>query len=116
MNPPILNTLTMATATTTSGSYLIDMQPGGQASLQLNATWDTSDTSTITLAISNDGVNFVSFATSKTLSVSGNTYGLFELGQIDYRYLQVSWTAPSTYHLTLIGYLYQIPTITQELS
>lgn len=115
MNPPILSKLSIATANALAGTYVIDMQPGGHASLQLNATWDVSDTTTVTLKISNDGVNYAGFSTAKTLSVSGTTTGLFELGEIDYRFLQISWTSPASHMLTLVGFLYQIPTITQEL-
>lgn len=117
MNPPILTTTTLATADLSSGTYVYDMQPGGLASLQLNGSFATADSTTITLKLSNDGVTFVAFSTNKTGSISSATSGtfMFELGQIDYRYLQVSWTAPSTYGLTLTGVLYQIPLITQTL-
>ncbi|SRR5260221_5292748 len=108
---PSLATTTLATATNTSGTYVYDMRGANIASLQLKATWDTTDTTTITLKISNDNTNFVGFATAKTLAVSGTTNGLFELGVVDYAFLQVSWSTPAVPHnLTLVGTLYAVPT------
>jgi hypothetical protein len=99
--------------TTGSGSYVIDLSNVHLGSLQLNATWDSSDTTTVTLKCSNDDINFVGFSTAKTLSVSGTTNGLFELGVIDYRYLQVNWSAPgSGNNLTLVGTFYAAPNFT----
>jgi VCBS repeat-containing protein len=106
---------TLASATALSGTYVYDLSNIDRASLQLNATWDTTDTTTVTLNLSNDGVNFVGFAVAKTLSVSGTTNGMFELGAIDYRYLQVAWTTPgSSHHLTLVGTLCSKPTIVMD--
>lgn len=114
MRLPGIQTTTLASATNISGTYKYDMRGIDRASLQLNATWDTSDTSTVTLKISNDGVNFSTFSTSKTLSISGATIGLFELQNIDYAFLQVSWTTPAVPHqLTLVGVLYAVATLTQ---
>jgi hypothetical protein len=103
---PFIQNLTLANAIATSGSFVYNMEGIGRASLQLNATWNVSDTTTVSLKISNDGVNFVDFSTPKTLAVNGTTTGLFELGNVDYWYLQVSWTTPAGGHnLTLVGWM-----------
>lgn len=113
--PPFVDVQNLATATLTSGAFVYNMEGIDRASLQLNATWDTTDTTTVTLKISNDGVNYSTFAVSKTLSVSGTTTGIFELGNIDYVFLQVSWTTPAIpHHLTLVGYLYGVATQVQQ--
>jgi hypothetical protein len=62
----------------------------------------------VTLKISNDGINFVGFSTAKTITFTGGTTdsGLFELGAIDYVFLQVSWAATSAHTFSLAGVLY----------
>ncbi len=86
------------------------MQGIGRSSLQLNATLSSTDTSVITLTLSNDGVNFVPFAINKTVTMTGGgtTSYIFELGVIDYVFLRVTWGAPSAGTLTLRGVMYGI--------
>jgi len=104
---PYIKTTTLANAQTTSGSFVYDLRGVTLATLQLHATWDVSDTTTVTLKLSVDNANFDGFASAKTLSVNGTTDGIFELGALDYPFLQVSWTTPAANHqLTLVGNLY----------
>lgn len=114
-NPtPYIQATTLDNATNVAGSYIYNLRGIDRASLQLHATWDVSDTTTVTLKLSCDGVNFDNFSTPKTLSVSGTTDGIFELGSLDYPYLQVSWTTPgSSHNLTLVGTLYAASTLIQ---
>jgi hypothetical protein len=117
MEIPSITTTTLATAATGSGTYVYDMRGTNIASLQLNSTFDTpAATDVITLKISNDGVNFVAFSTNKTVTLTGGTtdHALFELGVIDYAFLQVDMAAPSAGTLTVVGVLYATATITRE--
>ncbi len=85
------------------------MQGVDRASIQLNTTFSNAgDTDVVTLKISNDGINFVPFSISKTVTFTGGTTdsALFELGAIDYVWLQVSWAAPSAHTFKLDSYLY----------
>lgn len=113
MKIPSIQTLAVATAASSSGTYNISMSGANVSSLQLNATLSSSDTCAITLKISNDGVNFVGFSTAKTVTFTGGgtVNALFELGTIDYAWLQVSYGAPSAGTVTLVGYLYAVPTV-----
>ena len=115
MRVPQVLIATVANAATTLGTYNFDMLGVDRASLQLNATLTGSDTDAVTLKISNDGVNFVGFSTAKTVTFTGGgtINALFELGAIDYRYLQVSWAAPSASTVTLVAYLNVVATLTQ---
>jgi hypothetical protein len=82
-----------------SGSYVIDLRTVDRAALQLVISGASLGTSTVTLKASLDNTNFIGFATAKTLAVSGATNGWFDLGSINYPYLQVSWTAPQVLEL-----------------
>jgi len=115
MRVPQVVIATVANAATGSGAYTFDMLGVDRASLQLNATLTGSDTDVVTLKISNDGVNFVGFSTAKTVTFTGGgtVNALFELGPIDYRYLQVSYGAPSADAVTLVAYLNVVATLTQ---
>lgn len=114
--PPFVDSQTIANAATTSGTFNYNMEGIDRASLQLNATLTGTDTDAVTLKISNDGVNFVPFSTNKTVTFTGGgtVNALFELGNIDYAWLQVSWAAPSASTVTLIGYLYGVATQVQQ--
>lgn len=107
---PLIDTQTLATAATTSGSFIYNMMGIGRASLQLHATLTGTDTDVVTLTISNDGVHFVAFSVAKTVTFTGGgtVDALFELGAIDYAYLKVGWAAPSADTVTLQGILYGI--------
>jgi hypothetical protein len=107
---PFVDTQTIASAATAGGSFIYDMQGIGRASLQLNATLTGTDTDVVTLTISNDGVNFVAFSVAKTVTFTGGgvVNALFELGQIDYAYLQVTWGIPSASTVTLVSILYGV--------
>lgn len=107
---PFVDKQTLVTSTTTSGAFIYNMQGIGRASLQLNGSIGATNTSVVTLTISNDGVNFVAFSTAKTFTITGGgtVNALFELGSIDYAYLQVAWGTPSATSLTLVGVLYGI--------
>lgn len=103
--------VTTTSAVSTGGTYVHDMSNIQKASIQFHGTLGSSDTSVITLNISNDGVNFVGFSTAKTVTLTGGGTidALFELGTIDYRYLQVSYGTPSAGTLTLVDTLYSTP-------
>lgn len=107
---PLVDTQTIASAASGSGSFIYNMQGIGRASLQLNATLSSTNTDVVTLSISNDGINFVGFSVAKTVTFTGGGVinALFELGSIDYAYLKVSWGAPSAGTVTLVGVLYGI--------
>ena len=113
---PFIDIQTLATLATGAGAFTYDMRGIDRASLQLNATLTSANTDVVTLKISNDGVNFVPFATTKTVTFAQGTLNtaLFELGAIDYVYLQVSYAAPSASTLTLVGYLYGVATQVQQ--
>lgn len=114
--PPLVDTQTLVSATTSSGTFNYNMEGIDRASIQLNATLTASDTAAITLNISNDGVHFVGFSTAKTVTFTGGgtVNALFELGSIDYVWLQVAWGAPSASTLTLQGVLYGVATQVQQ--
>ena len=117
MEIPSITTTTLATAVSSAATYVYDMRGTNIASLQLNSTFGTpGSTDAITLKISNDNVNFVGFSTAKTVTLTGGTtdHALFELGVIDYAFLQVSMAAPSAGTLTLVGVLYATATITRD--
>jgi hypothetical protein len=115
-NTPFIDVQTLASAVTGSGAFTYDMRGIDRASLQLNATLSSSNTDVVTLKISNDGINFVTFSTSKTVTFANGTLNnaLFELGPIDYVFLQVSYAAPSAGSMTLVGYLYGVSTQVQN--
>ena len=56
--------------------------------------------STVACYASNDGVNWVAL-TSQTTTISATGTSLFRLGEPDYRYLQIRFTAPTAGALTL---------------
>ncbi len=116
MEIPVITTTVIANAAAAGGSYVYDMRGANIASLQLTATLSSTNTDVITLKISNDGVNFVGFSTAKTVTFTGGgtLSALFELGAIDYVYLQVNYATPSGGNVTLVGTLYATPTITRE--
>jgi hypothetical protein len=117
MEVPIITTTTLATAVAGAWTYNYDMRGANIASLQLHSTFSNAgDTDVITLKISNDGVNFVPFATNKTVTLTGGTTddALFELGVIDYVWLQVSGAAPSAHTITVVGTLYATATIVRD--
>ena len=115
MEIPVIQTDAIATAAT-AGTFVYDMRGANIASLQLHSTLTAAATDVVTLKISNDGVHFVGFSTAKTVTFTGGTTddALFELGVIDYVYLQVSWASASAGTVTLTGTLYCTPTITRE--
>jgi hypothetical protein len=114
--PPFIDNQTLVTATTTSGSFIYNMEGVDRASIQFNGTLASTDTTVITLSISNDGMNFVGFAVAKTVTLTGGgtVNALFELGAIDYAYLKVGWGAPSAGTLTLQSILYGVATQVQQ--
>lgn len=117
MRVPTVTTATAAPALTAlAGTYNIDLLGVDRASLQLHTVFSNAgDTDVVTLKISNDGTNFVAFATNKTVTFTGGTTdnALFELGSIDYRYLQISWAATSAHTFTLTYTLYATATTVQ---
>jgi hypothetical protein len=117
MEIPTITVVTMASAAAAGSTYVFDMRGANIASLQINSTFSNAgDTDAITLKISNDNVTFVAFATNKTVTLTGGTtdHALFELGVIDYAFLQVSYATPSAHTVTLQGVLYACPTITRD--
>ena len=106
---PLVDTQTIIPATSSTGSFVYNMQGIDRASIQLNSTFSIGgSTGVITLQISNDGVHYVGFAVAKTITLTGGTTdsALFELGAIDYVFLKVSSAAPSAGTLALQGVLY----------
>lgn len=117
MEIPTITTDTIVTAAAAGGTFVYDMRGANIASLQINSTFSNAgDTDVITLKISNDNVSYVAFSTNKTVTLTGGTtdHALFELGVIDYAYLQVAYATPSAHTVTLQGVLYATPTITRE--
>src|ERR1035437_828809 len=117
MEIPSITTIALATAASGSGTSVIDMRGTNIASLQINSTFSNAgDTDVITLKISNDNVSFMAFAVNKTVTLTGGTtdHALFELGVIDYAFLQVSYAAPSAHTVTLSGVLYATATIVRD--
>lgn len=117
MKVPKIVVQTVASAASAGGVYNFDLLGVDRASLQLNATLTGSDTDVVTLKISNDGVNYVGFSTAKTVTFTGGgtVNALFELGAIDYRYLQVSYATPSASTVTLVAYLNIVATLVQTV-
>jgi len=107
---PFVESRTIASAATGSGSFIYNMQGIGRASIQFNATLSSTNTDVVTLTISNDGINFVAFSTAKTVTFTGGgtLNALFELGDIDYAWLKVGWAAPSAGTVTLVSILYGV--------
>ena len=68
---PLIDHQTIANAAAAGGTFNYNMEGIDRASLQLNATLTGSDTDAVTLKISNDGVNFVPFAVTKTVTFTG---------------------------------------------
>lgn len=119
MQLPSLTTYTVATAAASGGTYNIDMRGVGLASIQIDSVFSNAgDTDVITLKLSNDGVNFVAFATAKTVTLTGGTtdHALFELGAIDYAYLQVAYANPSAHTVSLSATVYAVATVTQTVN
>jgi hypothetical protein len=112
-NLPSVIVTTIASAATGGGSFVYDMSGIDRASLQLHATLGASNTDVVTLTISNDNVNFIAFSSAKTVTFTGGgtVDALFELGAIDYRYLKVTYGAPSASTVTLVGNLYAVATV-----
>lgn len=106
---PFVDTQTIRAAASGTSTFVYSMQGIDRASLQLNSTFSVGgSTGVVTLQVSNDGVHFVGFSTAKTVTFTGGTTdsALFELGAIDYVFLQVSAAAPSAGTLALQGVLY----------
>lgn len=111
---PSITTTTLVTASAGSGASVINLQNVDRASLQLAVSGASLTTATITLKASLDGTNYNVFATTKTLAVSGATNGWFDLGSVNYPYLQVSWTAPAAGVITIAATLYSIRTLVEN--
>ncbi len=114
MRVPTDATITLLTAST-GGSYVYDLRGVDRASIQLHSTLTTAATDVITLKISNDGIHYVGFSTAKTVTLTGGTTddALFELGPIDYAFLQINAASPSAGTVTLTGTLYATATTVQ---
>lgn len=113
---PSVTTTTIAAAATSGSSFVYDMRGIDRASLQLNATLTGTATDVITLTISNDGVSYSGFSTAKTITFTGGgtISGLFELGNIDYCFLKVTYATPSASTVTLVGVLNAVSTQVQN--
>jgi hypothetical protein len=116
MQTPLIQVTNRVTASAASGSYVIDLRGVDRAALALVISGASLGTSTLTLKMGLDTTTFVVFATTKTLAISGATNGIFDLGQINYPYLQVSWTTPSAGVITIVETLYAISTTVQTKS
>ncbi len=115
MRVPTDATITLLTAQSAGGNYVYDMRGIDRASIQLHSTLTMGATDVITLKISNDGIHYVGFSTAKTVTLTGGTTddALFELGPIDYAFLQVNAAIPSSGNVTLTGTLYATATTVQ---
>lgn len=113
---PSVTTTTIASAAASGGSLIYNLNGVDRASIQLNATLSSTNTSVVTLSISNDGVNFVGFSVAKTVTMTGGgtLNALFELGSIDYVFLKVTYGTPSGGTVTLVGVLNAVSTNIQE--
>lgn len=105
--------ITQSLSAVASGNVTFDMRGIDRASVQIQTTLTAAATDVLTLKISNDNVHFVAFATNKTVTFTGGTTdsAIFELGPIDYAYLQLSFAAPSAGTLTASCILYATATI-----
>lgn len=117
MNLPCFITSSLA-ATASAGDVVFDMRGIDRASVQINATLTTSDTDVVTLQLSNDGTNYVGFATAKTVTFTGGgtVNALFELGSIDYAYFRVHFAAPSAHTVAATCIVYATATVTQTIN
>lgn len=115
-NLPSLIIQTQAAAAT--GSVIFDMRGIDRASVQIDTTLTAAATDVLTLQLSNDGTNFVGFATAKTVTFTGGTtdHALFELGSIDYAFLRLSFAAPSAGNIAAVCTLYAVATLTQTVN
>lgn len=113
---PSVRTDTLANAASSGGAVIYNLQQVDRASLQLHATLTAAATCAITLTWSNDGVNFIAFSTAKTVTLTGGgtVDAGFELGSIDYVFLQVSYGTPSSGNVTLTGVMNAVSTQVQE--
>jgi hypothetical protein len=113
---PNVVTTTLASAVTSAGSMIYNLQNIDRASLQLHATLTGTNTDVVTLTCSNDGVNFSAFSTAKTVTFTGGgtVDALFDLDRINYVFLKVGWGAPSASTLTLVATLNAISTQVQQ--
>lgn len=113
---PSVTTTTLATAATSGGSFVYNMQGIDRASLQINATLTGVATDVVNLTISNDGVNYSAFSVAKTITFTGGgtLSGLFELGNIDYVFLKVNYATPSASTVTLVGVMNAVSTQVQQ--
>jgi len=102
-------------AASASGAIVYDMRGIDRASVQIAATLTAAATCVVTLTLSNDGVSYFAFSTAKTVTLTGaaTEKALFELGPIDYAYLQISFAAPSAGTVAASSILYAVATITQ---
>lgn len=113
---PSVTVSAIATAATSGGSFVYNVQGIDRASLQINATLTGVATDVVNLTISNDGVNYSAFSTAKTITFTGGgtLSGLFELGNIDYVYLRVNYATPSASTVSLSGILNAVSTQVQQ--
>lgn len=63
-------------------------------------------TSTVEVKVSFDGVNYLAFATPKTISVTATAKQWLDLGTVNYPFVDVVFTAPTAGALTIAAYLY----------
>lgn len=98
------NTIKVATslANALAGTAVDITTQGTSADSTFTAT--ALGNSTIACYASNDGTNWVAL-TSQTTTISASGSSLFRLGEPDYRYLQIRFTAPVAGALTLSVYV-----------
>lgn len=108
--------ITQTLPSSASGTVTFDMRGIDRASVQIHTTLTAAATDVLTLKVSNDNVHFVGFGTAKTVTFTGGTTddALFELGPIDYAYLQLSFAAPSAGNVVAACILYATATIVTE--
>jgi len=92
----LYDTLAHAQTNGSTGRINITMQGSGTDT----ATPQALSSATIAAFASNDGVNFVALS-GLTSTLTGSTTVLYRLGTIDYRYIQLQYTAASTGGISL---------------
>lgn len=100
--------ITQSLAASASGTVIFDMRGIDRGSVQITTTLTAAATDILTLQLSNDGTNFVGFATAKTVTFTGGTTdnAVFDLGDINYAYLRLSFAAPSAGNVAAVCLLY----------
>lgn len=104
------DTLRLATSlvNANAGTFVIISAAGTTADAAL--TPSALGSSTVEVQASLDGVNYFSFATPKTITITTTSNQYLDLGQVTYPCVRVKFTAPTAGALTLDVLLYAVDT------